>query len=215
LTASCGCLESLIRLPTRGGKGGKGGAGGKGGDGGKGGKGGSINVHCVSATPPVSSSVRGGLSEPGEGGKGGERRDRGRGGKGFWFKPLFGDKFRVKDGDQGEFGSNGDNGSPGTSHPGEPGTYSVDSGEVPNAALAKVADSLTELQMVFEAARGDYLATAAPAYQLQLLTAADPSRLPQTGEKDFQLALVGSKPIIRSSTPGDDCWSDPKTTLIQ
>jgi hypothetical protein len=188
--------------PTRGGKGGKGGAGGKGGDGGKGGKGGkggSINVHCVSATPPVSCSVRGGLSEPGEGGKGGERGDPGRPGNGFWFKPMFDKRgFAVEAAAPGEFGSNGDKGSPGRSHPGELGTYSVDSGEVPDAALAKVADSLTQLQMVFEAARGDYLATPAPDYQLQLITAADPSRLPRTGEKDsFQLALVGSKLIIR------------------
>ncbi|MFO1068571.1 MAG: hypothetical protein U1E14_08615 [Geminicoccaceae bacterium] len=185
--------------PTRGGPGGRGGSGGRGGDGGKGGRGGTIAVYCASGTPAVACSAAGGASQPGRGGRGGKGGDRGRGGRGLLFNVAFyNTKVRVEAGADGAVGEDGADGHDGESRPGTPGTVTVRSGAMSTEALTRLT-SVAQLQMVFEAARADYLATPLPGPRpLRLVAVADAGKLP--GRQDagtVEIGLVGSRLQVR------------------
>jgi hypothetical protein len=189
-------LGASYSSPTNGGAGGDGGRGGRGGDGGKGGKGGTVVVHCIAGPPPINCSVEGGTSQPGQGGRGGDGGAGKPGGRGLTVRrpPPHRGLITVPNATDGVSGNRGLDGKSGDAHPGDPGTQKVTTGDVPKEALA----SLAQLQMVFEAARGDYLVTPVPDYRLQMLVVPKISDLPTVGDRNlFLLALVGSQLHIK------------------
>lgn len=155
-------------------------------------------MHCIAGPPAVACSVAGGVSRPGKAGHGGDAGEPGRGGRGLRFRPAFRNYDNVIDAaPNGEPGGRGEDGHDGDPHPGEQGTYSLETVEVARAALASLT-SVAQLQMVFEAARADYLVTPPPDYRLRLMAVSEPSQLPDAGSRDlFVLAMVGARLLVR------------------
>ncbi|HEY7317181.1 MAG TPA: hypothetical protein VIE89_06380, partial [Candidatus Binatia bacterium] len=161
-------LESY-KSSVAGGDGGNGGNGGPGGRGGQGGDGGKIVVHSLSALPRVATACAGGKgSVPGFGGRGGER---GRGGETGWEKGkrlAVGLHKSITGAPDGKDGQPGAEGPTGEEAPiAQSGSARVTSGEVSKEALAELA-SVSQLQMLFERVRADYLVTEPQSCDLHL-----------------------------------------------
>ncbi len=190
----------IVTYPEQGTKGGDGGNGGKGGKAGQGGNGGSILFHCITSQPNL--GVNYARGDPGARGKGGDCGGRGRGGqggKGGVITRSYGQGppviERVDDaarGPEGELGRPGDEGD--KADPSKPGSGSITWGEVDYAALVQMA-SITQLQMLFEHTRADYLVTEPPNYSLRLMAVAplkdSTSSAPDLVNEGTNLIVVG------------------------
>jgi len=213
---------NILKYPTMGGNGGNGGNGGKGGRGGQGGDGGTITVHCISAAPAVTVKYGGGTGGvPGARGKYGEAGKPGPGGKGVELpgKGKFPDAY---DGQPGSIGSWGDLGD--TAPPSKDGTSALTTGEVEPSSLAKLA-SVTQLQMLLERIRAEYLVTEPSDYSLRLMAVATPEDLVDSGRNLVVVAMVGHNLHIRifdatgeqvvDKTEGELAAGDALTALKQ
>ena len=187
------------RLPTNGGDGGIGGAGGTGGQGGQGGDGGNIVVHSLTALPALTVAFQGGNGgAPGARGKGGSGGGQGLGGAGGFYAPPGSALGReIAAASDGRRGRDGDNGLEGPKAPeSQAGSASLTNHEVPNTAVAELA-SVSQLQMLFERARADYLVTEKPSYTLRLMTIATKEELPDLGNNAVVVAFIGGAFHIR------------------
>ena len=189
---------SLI-YPEAGTKGGDGGTGGKGGKAGKGGNGGRIIFHCLTSQPAVSVHYGGG--DPGARGEGGARGDRGQGGiggQGGWVSraaggpgpPLMEYIEPAPNGPDGQYGEPGERGD--EADPSQGGSSTITWGKVDSTDLVRLA-SVTQLQMLFERTRADYLVTETRDYSVRLMACAPPqgSVLPDLVNDGTNLVVVG------------------------
>ncbi len=161
---------NTYRMSTAGGDGGTGGNGGVGGQGGQGGDGGKIIVHSLSTSPPVTTASDGGKpGSPGAGGKRGEKGFGGNGGDSTWVSVTMGPGREIPRSPRGNDGQAGSPGKTGNdAQPAQSGSASVNPrSKVPKDVLAKL-DSVSQLQMLFERARAEYLVTEPVCYELQL-----------------------------------------------
>ncbi len=163
-------LFHTYRRSTAGGDGGTGGNGGVGGQGGQGGDGGKIIVHSLSTSPSVTTASDGGKpGSPGAGGKRGEKGFGGMGGASGLMPVSMGPPHELPGsprGNDGHAGSPGDTGK--DAQPAQSGSASVNPrSKVPKDVLARLA-SVSQLQMLFERTRAEYLVTEPVGYELQL-----------------------------------------------
>jgi hypothetical protein len=150
---------------TAGGNGGRGGAGGKGGRGGQGGSGGEVQVHVLSGEPPVSPVIDGGRrGEPGEGGAGGNPGRGGRAGLSADIAThrLYDDRDEMSRpspaGRDGTFGSSLGRGDADPAPPSTDGLVRLSHGKLDKGVVTSNA-SVSQLVMMFERVRADYLVT--------------------------------------------------------
>ena len=184
---------------TAGGNGGQGGNGGDGGQGGQGGDGGKILVRSISTSPSVTTACQGGTSGlPGEGGKRGEGGQRGEGGKSaeFVIRRMTAAK-HIPASPPGIAGKPGNVGKKGPLAPKcSAGSAKVDTGPVDGEKLAKLA-SVTQLQMLFERVRAEYLVTEPQAYELLLQSVVKSKDIVEKGRDLVVAAAVGPQLHIR------------------
>jgi hypothetical protein len=185
------------QAPNKGGDGGQGGQAGNGGQGGQGGDGGNVVFHCIASAPSVLITCDGGkggaAGDCGKPGKGGEPGPGGRGGYGGGGGTVL----KIEDASDGKPGLKGNNGAKGAEAPASHnGTSSITSGPVVTEELAKRA-SVSQLQMLFDHTRADYLVTEPPAYQLYLTSVASIEDLVDDGTSLVVIALVGATLNIR------------------
>ncbi len=186
----------------KGTNGGDAGNGGKGGKAGQGGHGGSIQFHCIASQPALAINCQGGdPGTPGEGGKRGQKGRRGEGGKGGTAVRSGGVGMGVSyvqfdDEPPGKEGQDGRDGDPGgEADSSNPGSSRITWGEVDYTDLVQMA-SITQLQMLFERTRADYLLTEPPNYSLRLMAVAplkdSSSSAPDLVNEGTNLIVVGS-----------------------
>jgi hypothetical protein len=192
-------LVGAYRKSTAGGNGGLGGTGGRGGQGGQGGDGGRIVVHSLQKTyPTVDTACVGGRSgAPGGGGNGGEKGFGGAGGNSVWLSMVIGSGREIPGSPKGLDGHPGNAGLPGLDAPSsQSGSARATVGEVPKEVLAQLA-SVSQLQMLFERIRADYLVTEAPGYDLHLQSVLRAEDIVAQGRNLVVAAAVGSRLHVR------------------
>lgn len=195
-------LIGSYRKSTAGGDGGTGGNGGPGGQGGQGGDGGRIIVHSLSTSPPVATAVEGGKGGPaGTGGKRGEKGWGGAGGDSAWLSMVMGSGREIPGSSAGKDGEPGVAGPTGKDAPGSlPGSAGISTGKVSKETLAEFA-SVSQLQMLFERIRADYLVTEPPRYELRLQSVVRTKDLGAEGRNLVVLAAVGTRQHVRIFDP--------------
>ena len=187
------------RKSTAGGDGGTGGNGGAGGRCGQGGDGGKIIVHSLSTSPPVTTASDGGKpGGPGAGGKRGEKGVGGKGGDSTWLALTMGPGREIPgslNGKDGQAGSSGETGK--DAQPAQSGSASINPrSKVPKDVLAQLA-SVSQLQMLFERARAEYLVTEPVRYELQLQSVVGTKDIVARGRNLVVAAAVGPSLHVR------------------
>jgi hypothetical protein len=185
------------RMSTAGGDGGRGGTGGTGGRGGQGGDGGKIVVHSISNSPSIATAAcdggKGGA--PGAGGKRGEKGLGGAGGNPGYIQPSMGPGRTIPGSARGKDGLPGAPSSTGRDAPtSRSSSASVTTGEVSSEALAKLA-SVSQLQMLFERVRAEYLVTEPQGYDLLLQSVVRAKDIVAKGRNLVVVAAVGPGPF--------------------
>jgi hypothetical protein len=191
-------LFGSYKKSTSGGNGGRGGTGGPGGQGGQGGDGGKIVVHSLQKTSPsVTTACSGGRSgDPGDGGMRGEKGLGGAGGSSVWLPTTMGSGREIPGSPKGLDGDPGDPGAPGQKAPSsQSGSAGATAGKVSNEVLAELA-TVSQMQMLFERIRGDYLVTESPDYDLRLQSVLRTNEITE-GRNLVVVAAVGSRLYVR------------------
>ncbi len=192
-------LIATYRMSTAGGNGGMGGIGGTGGRGGTGGDGGTILFHCLSTAPSVASACDGGTGgAAGIGGRGGLQGLGGVGGKSAPMGMSLGPSREIPGSPDGKdglpappWGGTGQN-APAS----QPGSASVTAGAVASDTLAQLA-SVSQLQMLFERTRAEYLVTEPVQFDLRLQSVLRTKDVVRAGRNLIVVAAVGTRLHIR------------------
>jgi hypothetical protein len=191
-------FAGTFRTSTAGGHGGKGGNGGPGGRGGPGGDGGSIILFSISTAPPVVTvCAGGGGGAPGEGGRRGGVGSGGPRGKSTRIHVGQGNWREIAESAAGNSGHPGEPGGSGaTAPPSKEGSVAVRTRPVDNEVLAKLA-SVSQLQMLFESIRGQYLVTEPQRYELLLQSVVKSKDIVAKGRNLVAAAAVGNRLHLR------------------